>query len=263
MVVKIREYGVFAVDQTLLVCKHLQRNHFEHERYQGKDDILALVEKGSFFVNDGTGEQLISELEAVCFKAGQFYERHVVEPVVLYLFRYQGGNNALPSGRLTFRDQERVRSTIHLLQAAEEHPNELSCKQILFRDLVNQYLLENPTGARALADRDPVISGAVQELQANLYKKQDLRALAEKNYLSYVQFSRRFKAAMGVTVQEYMAQLRLKKAKTLLADSDLPVKEIARSCGFANEYYFSNFFRKHTGTTPTAFRSLEKSMEGL
>lgn len=253
------------MEQKLLACKHLYRTKFEYEHYQGKDDILALVEKGSFRVNDGTGEAVVSELEAVCFKAGRQYERHVTEPVVLYLFRYQGVSSNLPSGKLTFRDRDRIRSTIRLLQAVENTPcyDVHGARELLFWDMVNQYRLENPTGSSNQGDTDPVIAKALMELQGGLDKKIELHTMAEKYFLSYVQFSRRFKAVMGMTPQEYVTDLRLKKAKTLLADSDLTVKEIARSCGFANEYYFSNFFRKHLSAAPSEFRKAEKTTEKL
>ena len=253
------------MEQTLLVCKHLYRTKFEYERYQGNDDILALVEKGSFRLSDGTGEVTVSELEAVCFKAGKLYERYVTEPVILYLFRYRGGNSCLPSGKLTFRDRDRVRSTIRLLQGLDSgnYQDEHGIREALFWDLINQYRLENPADPQNLESTDPVIAKALTELQSSLHKKVDLRALAEKYYLSYVQFSRRFKVVMDMTPQEYITDLRLKKAKTLLADSDLTVKEIARSCGFANEYYFSNFFHKHLSMAPSAFRKMEKTTEKL
>ena len=253
------------MSQTLLVCKYLHREHFEHETYSGRDDILALVESGSFWVDDGSGRQSVGPLEAVCFKEGKTYQRHVVEPVVLYLFRYHSGTNILPSGKLTFRDQDRVRSTIRLLQDSDSagYYNDFDFKQVLFNDLVNQYRLENPKGIQALAKSDPVISQAMLQINATLHEKLLLPELAEKYYLSYVQFSRRFKAAVGITVQDYITDMRLRKAKTLLADSDLAIKEIARNCGFANEYYFSNFFREHQKLSPTQFRSLAKSTEKL
>lgn len=253
------------MSQTLLVCMHLAREKFEYEHYQGRDDILALVESGSFWVDDGRGRQIVAPLEAVCFREGIAYERHVIEPVVLYLFRFHGGTNILPSGKLTFRDTQRIRSTIGLLQASDTagYYNDFDFKQVLFNDLLNQYRLENPKEIQTLAKSDPVISDAMVQINATLHEKLRLPELAEKYFLSYVQFSRRFKAAVGTTVQDYITEMRLKKAMMLLADSDLTVKEIARNCGFANEYYFSNFFREHQKLSPTEFRGLAKSTEIL
>jgi iron complex transport system substrate-binding protein len=53
---------------------------------------------------------------------------------------------------------------------------------------------------------------------------------------------------------EYLAAIRMKKAESLLSDTALPVREVAAACGFENEYYFSNFFKRHKGHSPSAFR---------
>ena len=69
------------------------------------------------------------------------------------------------------------------------------------------------------------------------------------------QFLRRLKAFTGMTPTDYVTSLRLQQAKELLTGSPLPVKKIANVCGFENEYDFSNFFEKHTGRSPKAFRT--------
>ena len=61
---------------------------------------------------------------------------------------------------------------------------------------------------------------------------------------------------------QFLSELKMAQASTadeakkMLTDTDLMVKEIAYACGFENEYYFSNFFKKHSALSPTAFRTL-------
>ena len=83
-----------------------------------------------------------------------------------------------------------------------------------------------------------------------------IRALAEECGLSHVQMIRRFRSAFGHTPSEHLCALRLERAKELLLQTALPVKTIARDCGFENEYYFSNFFKKHEGLSPSAYRAM-------
>ena len=45
----------------------------------------------------------------------------------------------------------------------------------------------------------------------------------------------------------------------MLIDEERPIKEISSALGFANEYYFSRFFRKHTGVPPGQYRTTHKS----
>ncbi|MCH5685442.1 helix-turn-helix domain-containing protein [Niabella sp. W65] len=46
----------------------------------------------------------------------------------------------------------------------------------------------------------------------------------------------------------------LLEAKRLLQSTDLSIKEIAFELGFVDHAYFSNFFKSHTGATPTEFK---------
>ena len=58
----------------------------------------------------------------------------------------------------------------------------------------------------------------------------------------------------GMTIGEYIAQLRISEAKQLLQTTDLPVTQISDMVGIRNYNYFTKFFRKHTGISPLAYR---------
>lgn len=64
-----------------------------------------------------------------------------------------------------------------------------------------------------------------------------------------------FRQSYGVTIHQYLAQKKLQKAKALLVGTDHSVAQIAAEAGFENEKYFSIFFRRQTGVTPTQYRS--------
>ncbi|KQO18314.1 AraC family transcriptional regulator [Paenibacillus sp. Leaf72] len=80
---------------------------------------------------------------------------------------------------------------------------------------------------------------------------QDLakRACLHPNY-----FIRMFKEQMGVPPIQYIARLKIEKAKELLADSTLSVSEVAEQAGFNDLFYFSKQFKKIAGLSPTEFR---------
>ncbi|MOA42354.1 HTH-type transcriptional activator Btr [compost metagenome] len=62
-----------------------------------------------------------------------------------------------------------------------------------------------------------------------------------------------FKKSLSSLINEKL----LLKAKWQLLHSDDPVKQIADALGFADEYYFSRFFKKHIGLSPKLFREKE------
>ena len=63
------------MNYTLLVCKKVVIDKFQNEHFTAKDDILALIESGSFIFDEGNGEVKASALEAVNFKKGKLYDR--------------------------------------------------------------------------------------------------------------------------------------------------------------------------------------------
>jgi AraC family transcriptional regulator len=67
--------------------------------------------------------------------------------------------------------------------------------------------------------------------------------------------TRVFRAALAVTPMEAMRLLRLERAATMLARSNLPVQEVARQCGFPSPFHFSRLFKATYRHAPRAFRS--------
>lgn len=67
-----------------------------------------------------------------------------------------------------------------------------------------------------------------------------------------------FKKLMDCTMMEYLATLRMEKAKMLLKDTEIPIIEIAQYVGINSSQYFSQLFKKHTKITPIEFRTLYK-----
>ena len=72
--------------------------------------------------------------------------------------------------------------------------------------------------------------------------------------LSYGQLLRAFRRYTGLTPYQYFLQLRVHRAKKLLGDPDVQVKEVAARLRFDNQYYFARLFKKKTEVTPSAWR---------
>ena len=85
--------------------------------------------------------------------------------------------------------------------------------------------------------------------------KVDCEDIAAQLCIGRVQLNRKMKAITGLKTTEYILQARMAKAKQLLSSTDLPVGEIALRCGVEDIGYFSTIFKKHTGETPSAYRS--------
>ena len=75
---------------------------------------------------------------------------------------------------------------------------------------------------------------------------------AEASSVSWLQ--KRMKSLIGITPNEYIRQIRLKKAAELLLDETIPISEVSLRTGFASHSYFSSSFRRKYGMTPKQYR---------
>lgn len=78
--------------------------------------------------------------------------------------------------------------------------------------------------------------------------------LAQLGYISVSCLNRRFKQELGVTPIEYLIDLRIEKAKTLLRRKNISMTEIAMRCGFGSSGHFSSCFQKHLHITPSEYQ---------
>src|SRR3546814_8719936 len=79
--------------------------------------------------------------------------------------------------------------------------------------------------------------------------------LGKREGVSVRHFARPFRVSTGKAVSDYVAEVRIKRAKTLLADDRVLIKEIAYRCGFQSSSSFSSAFHRATSLTPQQFRS--------
>ena len=78
--------------------------------------------------------------------------------------------------------------------------------------------------------------------------------LAEELSISRVQLYRKVKAIMGISISDYIGNIRLEKAKSMLETTSLSISEIAYTNGFSSPNYFSTTFKNKYGTPPIAYR---------
>ena len=91
-------------------------------------------------------------------------------------------------------------------------------------------------------------------LDGNYTQKITLDLLSEQFYINKFYLSKIFVRECGVTINQYLVQLRITYAKQLLRFSDLPIEQIAAQCGIPDPNYFSRLFKKIEGVTPGEFR---------
>ncbi|MET9877339.1 helix-turn-helix transcriptional regulator [Actinacidiphila glaucinigra] len=83
----------------------------------------------------------------------------------------------------------------------------------------------------------------------------DLDTVAAHAGYSRYHFVRSFKAVYGETPGQYLSRRRMERAEEMLRTADLAVTEICNLVGFSSLGTFSSRFKRHTGLTPTEYRS--------
>ncbi len=63
-----------------------------------------------------------------------------------------------------------------------------------------------------------------------------------------------FRERAGTSPADYLIEHRVMKAEELLAETDLPMSEVARRCGFSSPSHLAKTFRDRCGQTPTEAR---------
>jgi two-component system response regulator YesN len=63
-----------------------------------------------------------------------------------------------------------------------------------------------------------------------------------------------FKSETGITLNQYITEYRLGRAKELLSDPRMRIADIAEAVGYSDSNYFSKIFRKSFGLSPSEFR---------
>ena len=102
-------------------------------------------------------------------------------------------------------------------------------------------------------------SGQIMErakiiMTENIHRKIDIQQVATNLGTSYSWFRKEFKEYTGFSPAQFFQEQKLRKAKELLLETNLSIKEIAFKLDFSSYEYFLSFFRKRVGVTPSEYR---------
>ena len=107
-----------------------------------------------------------------------------------------------------------------------------------------------------VSNKHEIIEKVLQELDAVWDTGWSLDQIARRMHLNKFYLSHLFKREIGMTIQQYMLQRRCNEARKLLANSDLPVKEIAQRVGFVSDSNFIRSFKQQLKLTPNHYRKI-------
>ncbi|MCR4678912.1 Helix-turn-helix domain-containing protein [Lachnospiraceae bacterium YSD2013] len=145
-------------------------------------------------------------------------------------------------------------------EAVQHHAYDYLLKPIKEEDLQRVLsAIVNETGVEASEEGktvyyDRLIDNVVTEIRDHYMEDISLTSLAGKYNVSMGRLSEMIKEHLKVNFSDYIATLRIQRAKELLRDESLSIQEIAEIVGYNDYFYFTKVFKKVAGISPSKYR---------
>ncbi len=162
--------------------------------------------------------------------------------------------------RRRFAAPERIGEYIYDLIETHKQTDRLStlrARTILLRLLTD--IIRYSEQPAEPAGYSQIVKTAVAMMEQNIEDPYSVPELAEAVGMSVSHFHRCFKAETGLAPGDYYVRHRVSVAARMIADTDLPLSEVAKRCGFGSSQYLATCFRRVTGRTPSSYRRLPRS----
>jgi len=195
-----------------------------------KDDILKTVNK------------IIEELESAELNKEKLYV--VLNNLILESFKIIKDLDYEAEDLMKIIDKDKIeRINYNNLKEIEVIPKE-------FLLILHGLISFNPGDKNA-----EIITEMKEYIAANYQDGITLSEMAQRFNLSSGHLSNLFHQETGEIFSDYLNMIRLNKAKELLKITDDKIYQISDQLGFNDAYYFSSWFKKQVGASPTTYRN--------
>lgn len=208
----------------------------EHEKAVAETGDILLINKGETYTvlyNEGLNEKIT-----------EFYivEFDIADKDLSFLKRINKVNHPETYEEI-FKQLERYCNFFHIAQGGYR----VKSKALLY-ELIYNLFKENYKANLTPLETD--LERAKNYIDANIKEKITVDMLAEIAGYSVSYFKRKFKEFYKISPGEYLSDVRINKAKTMLDSKMYSITEITNECGFSSESYFSHAFKNAVGKSP-------------
>jgi AraC-like DNA-binding protein len=240
--------------------RHVYRPH-SHPTW-----TVAVVERGAArFTVDTTdqradsGELFVLEPEAVhtgmaAVPEGWQYKVLYIEPELLHAWDERDKPSPRAARWTVFRDPALRAALLRAHRALADEPPGLAVDEAVLRaiDGLRPHLRPGPPHPRGGHAEHAAVRRAVAHLRERWNERVPLVELAAVAGLSRFELVRRFGAQIGLTPHAFQTNLRIGRARDLLATGTAPAA-VAAACGFADQAHLTRTFRVAVGVTPARY----------
>ena len=144
------------------------------------------------------------------------------------------------------KELEKNCTFFHIVQGGHQ----IKSKALLYEMIYNLF---KENYKQKFSPSEENLEKAKKYIDANLKEKITLEKLASISGYSVPYFKRAFKKFYKIPPGEYINELKINKAKVMLASKTYTIAEIANECGFSSESYFSHAFKNAVGVSPKQY----------
>jgi AraC-like DNA-binding protein len=112
-----------------------------------------------------------------------------------------------------------------------------------------------PNNGATSTRRMDLLNSFLKLLAVHFKVERSVQFYAEKIFISPKHLTKVVKEETGKSVGQLVNEMVIAEAKILLDTSSLTVGNVATELNFSNQFFFSKFFKKHSGLTPSQFRT--------
>jgi AraC-like DNA-binding protein/CheY-like chemotaxis protein len=237
---------IIVVEDELLIALHIKKV-LEKEQHEVVIDITS-VEDAILYIEEHNPGLVLIDINLNKNKEGTELGHYLLQKdsiPYIYITSYSDKstldkvNETRPDGYIVkpFKDQDLL-TTVSVV-------------------LNNYYHKKIDTPHGESTDKDPIpfkVKEIVNYINNNVEKKLDINELTLLTKWKKDHFTRLFSKYLGVTPYQYVLTRKIEKSKTLLAETLIPINEIAYDLGFDSHSNFYHAFRKIADDTPENYR---------
>lgn len=228
--------------------------------------IVHYILKGKGFFQTRNKIYCLHQGDAFCIYPNEriYYEADSLEPWSYSWIGMQGIKIEQYLERTSFHDTpylhpgedpEFLRCHEKMLEASMLPENrDLMMNSVLYEYL---YLLTQKFPRENLSPQEKqnhYVQEALQYLETHYEENFSLQDISIQLNIERSYLYRLFKASVGVSMKDYLLDLRISRACSLLSDTNLSISDIARSVGYDDPLYFSKLFKKKKRCAPSRYR---------
>lgn len=229
------------INSNFLALEHIQKGSL----YVRQDDVMFLAEENDFFLLRPGGDlEFMTGPQGFCVKESLILSGNLLDDML----KRTGleGNNYLPNVNV-----KKFESILHSFKALSKGFRSGILQELERRAYELILLLKEPPPSKKMPD------GLVELftfMETNLARPFSLRELARHYGCSISHLMRLFHAYCHTTPHRMLTELRMRRAVSLLLETELSIKEIASEVGYENSLNFSTEFKKKHHVSPREFR---------